>query len=353
VVEFSDAVSTAVDSVSEQVQKLAEDYDDAYNSAYESFSGQYSLWEKADSVATTSVDNIMAAMQSQEAYWESYASNLENLAGRNIDGLAAMVASMDDGSAESASALAAMASASDEQLQSMVTQYQSLQDAQSKTADDVADLETNFSATMEQLEQDLETTIDNMNMEDDAATAAKSTMDAYVQAILDSKSSAVSAAEQVANATAAALAAQAPTTTTSSVSLPGHASGTTNAEDAFVAGENGPELILGRAGSTVFPSEETDRIINAVSERTDNPQITTPATTESLSVAQSNVSEQTSADASEKRVTISLEGAGSINVSGQVDKESVWESMKDDIKSTFMSILQEEIYEEGAMAYEF
>jgi hypothetical protein len=361
VVEFSDAVSTAVDSVSEQVQKLAEEYDDVYSSAYESFSGQYELWETADEVATTSVDNIMAAMQSQEEYWESYAANLENLAGRNIEGLSDMVASMDDGSAASASALAAMADASDEQLQSMVEQYQSLQDAQSQTADDVAELETNFSTTMEQLEQDLEETIDNMNMEDDAATAAKNTMDAYVQTILDSKSSAASAADQVAKATAAALGAYDPSTVLSSsytltpshVTMPEHALGTTNAEDAFIAGENGPELILGRSGSTVFPSEETDRIINAVSDRTDNPQITTLTTADSVSTAQSNSTGQASESASEKKVTISLEGAGSISVSGQADKESVWESMKDDIKATFMSILQEEIYEEGDMAYEF
>jgi hypothetical protein len=135
--------------------------------------------------------------------------------------------------------------------------------------------------------------------------------------------------------------------------MPEHALGTTNAEDAFIAGENGPELILGRSGSTVFPSEETDRIINAVSDRTDNPQITTLTTADSVSTAQSNSTSQASESASEKKVTISLEGAGSISVSGQADKESVWESMKDDIKATFMSILQEEIYEEGDMAYEF
>lgn len=32
----------------------------------------------------------------------------------------------------------------------------------------------------------------------------------------------------------------------------------------FVAGENGPELIVGKQGSTVFPTEETDKIIDAL-----------------------------------------------------------------------------------------
>ena len=48
-------------------------------------------------------------------------------------------------------------------------------------------------------------------------------------------------------------------------SIPGHASGTTDAEDVFVAGENGPELIVGQSGSTVFPARETERILNAIS----------------------------------------------------------------------------------------
>lgn len=55
-----------------------------------------------------------------------------------------------------------------------------------------------------------------------------------------------------------------------------NATGTTNAADAFIAGEDGPELIIGKAGSTVFPADETDRIINAV---TDNDNRVTSATT--------------------------------------------------------------------------
>jgi TP901 family phage tail tape measure protein len=351
-VEFGDAVQTAVESVSGDLEELAAKYDEAYDSAYESFSGQYALWEEADSVATTSVDNLMSAMQSQEEYWESYAASLENLTGRNVEGLSEMVASIDDGSAESASALAAMASASDEKLQQMVTQYKNLQDAQSQAANGVADMETDFSATMEKLEKDLEDTVDNMNMEDDAAAAAKSTMDAYVQNILAAKNSAVSAAEQVSNATAAALAAQAPSVT-KVTEAEADASGTTNSADVFVAGEDGPELIVGHAGSTVFPTGETDKIISAVSGRTDNPQMMSLSAAERVSAASANTQSRSSSGTEEKKLTISIEGSGSVGVSSGTDKESVWESVKENFKSAFMSLLEEEIYEEGAMTYEF
>lgn len=66
-----------------------------------------------------------------------------------------------------------------------------------------------------------------------------------------------------------------PPTTTPTV--PGHAGGTTDAEDIFVAGENGPELIVGKQGSTVFPTEETDRIIDALNGIDDAPAKATAA----------------------------------------------------------------------------
>ena len=43
-------------------------------------------------------------------------------------------------------------------------------------------------------------------------------------------------------------------------SVPGHAQGSTNTENAFIAGENGPELITGHPHKTVFTAEETRNI---------------------------------------------------------------------------------------------
>lgn len=48
--------------------------------------------------------------------------------------------------------------------------------------------------------------------------------------------------------------------------IPANATGTTDAENIFLAGERGPELVVGARGSTVFPTGETQRIIDAVSE---------------------------------------------------------------------------------------
>ncbi len=45
------------------------------------------------------------------------------------------------------------------------------------------------------------------------------------------------------------------------IPLPGFASGTHYAPDALIAGENGPELIVGAGGSTIYPADETRRML--------------------------------------------------------------------------------------------
>jgi hypothetical protein len=229
----------------------------------------------------------------------------------------------------------------------MVDSFNNLQTAQSQTADDMADLETNFSESMAQIEADMEDAVEKMNMEDDASTAAKATMQAYIDAITAMKGSAISAAESVAQATANAL------NTTTSVSVPGHAGGTTDSERVYVAGEEGPELILSGGGDTVFPAAETEKIISAVSdneEKSDNPQIGYMPVNTSTPVMRASDDISSS---KEKTITLRLEGSGSIGVNKDTSVESVWDNIKDNLKSTFMSILQEEMYEEGAGVYEF
>jgi len=50
------------------------------------------------------------------------------------------------------------------------------------------------------------------------------------------------------------------------LSIQANATGTTDAENIFLAGEYGPELVVGARGSTVFPAGETQQIIEAMSE---------------------------------------------------------------------------------------
>lgn len=142
---------------------------------------------------------------------------------------------------------------------------------------------------------------------------------------------------------------------TPTVELEGYATGTTSSEDSFIAGEDGPELVLGHSDSTVFPSDETDRVVDAVmtlynkpTERTDD--IYVP-------VATGNVSEDKSAggdEASTRKILLEIAGKGNIELTGgKVDKEMLLSFLYEYLKPVLSEILTQEIYEEGDMAYEY
>lgn len=354
---YADAVSGGVNSVKAELETLAESYDAAYNDALTSFEGQYALWDKVENKSKTSVDKINQAMQSQIDYWNEYAENLDKLQNRNIDGLPDMLKELDDGSQESAAALSAMANATDEQLEKMVKKYQKLQSAQSKTAEEVGELESDFSTHLDEMSKKLKDSVEKMNMEKDASSAAQKTLQGYINSINSMKGQAVSAAQAVAQATANALKTPTPTKPTSIVGptlptkLPGHASGTTNSEKVYVAGEEGPELIISGGGDEVFPHSDTEEIISAVNGKSDNEQVTAPVEMRTTSLTDTSVNG--GSNDKNKTITIKLEGAGTINVNAGVSPDDVWENFKGDIKSVFMKLLKEEIFEEGAGAYEF
>lgn len=137
---------------------------------------------------------------------------------------------------------------------------------QDAAAQATADWVTDYENQLDDFQKKMEGTVDSLDLSDEAGKAAKDTIAEYVQKLKDGKKDAVAAAKDVAASVALALqngsTPSVPASTTTTV--PGHAGGTTDAEDVFVAGENGPELIVGKQGSTVFPTEETDKIIDAL-----------------------------------------------------------------------------------------
>lgn len=344
--EAQQAVSSAAMGIETELQELAAAYDEAYQAALSSIQGQYSLWDEVDDISATSASTLMSNLDSQISYWQNYADNLESLQNRNIEGLDKLLSSIDDGSEESAAALAGMANASDSELQKMVDKFGKLQDEQDRTAGNVADLETDFSDKMDAIAKDAATTIDNMNLSDEATTAATATMNAYISAI---KSADVSGAVAAKINEAKSLLNAGTVNIGGSSNVPKHAGGTTNAEDVFIAGEEGPELIVGKAGATVYTAEETEQIIN----RSFN---ISPSESNYISKSQSAPDfGSSSSGGSEKVIVLKLEGLGSIRLSGSggVSKSEVIDILTEQIKPVLVSVLSDEIYEEGEDSYDY
>ena len=379
VVTAEDAVSVAIGKTQDRITALAEEYSKAYQSALDSIEGQYSLWDKVSNKvlnAKTSVTDFQEALKSQAEYWDNYSENLDKLQNRDVKGLDDVLASMNDGSEESAAALAGMAEASDAELAKIVRNFKKLQTAQDEAATNIAGISTNYDDELTKIQDSMDKTVENMAKEDEAATAAEKTIQSYINKIRNMQGSVSAAASYVANAAARALTKNAPEPTTESdttataTPAPAHANGTTNAErlfiageagpelivskaaayangttdsdDYYIAGEKGPELIIGQQGSTVFPAGETERIINAIGER------------QPVNVFGPSSGGGDRSSASEKHILLEIAGSGAIDIKGSgMDKEGILEIVQNHLKPILMNIIQQEVYEEGDLSYEY
>lgn len=396
-VSWEEAATAAYENVKDRVTELCEAYGEAYNAALESFEGQFGLFDeasmKSEDYLNATVENAQEAMNSQLAYWEEYNSNLNamteyasTLTGEARENYDALIAYAQDGSEQAAGLADSIAKAIESGDEAAITELANtvaaVSEQQEAAAAATADWKTNFTAEMDEIEKEMQATVEGMNLDAEAKESATATIQSYADAIRAGKANAVSAAEEVANAVATAFSSAKTTvsvnvssaSTGSAVTVPGHANGTTSAESAFIAGEeghelivskaaayangttdsdpyyiageNGPELIIGQQGSTVFPTEETDRIIDALGNK------------QPLQVFAENHGGGDSEKATEqvKRILLEVAGSGAIEVaggSGGADKETILEVLYEHLKPVLMNIIQSEIYEEGELSYEF
>lgn len=251
--EFQSEIS----GVQQKLNALIEAYNEAYSAAYESISGQYQLWDEAAKVVATSAGSINSALESQITYWQDYNANLQSLTDRSadIEGLSDMIASFADGSSDSVNAIAGMAGATDEQLATMVANWKTLQQEQQNAAGSVADLKTDFTATMDELQTALAEDIEAMDLGDEAKASAQATIQGFIDGAVGMLPQVTAAYNRVAAAARAALSASG---TGTAGSIPGYAVGTQSAAPGFaLVGEHGPELVYFNGGEQVMTAEET------------------------------------------------------------------------------------------------
>lgn len=268
-VSYEEAVSTA----QTELDNLTAAYDKAYESARTSIEGQIGLFDTMKTSSELSISDMEKAMQSQTDYLNLYSENLKKAAEYGLDD--GLIKSLSDGSEESAGYINAiiqnieklggstegMPAAASKFVTEFNSKFEETKKAKDTFADNVAKMETDFDEKMGEIETRMS---ENMEMTDKARKAAQDTIKAYCDAIRSMTGEAGSAAEAVASAAASHL-KTAPTTTPTTTTVAGHANGTLSAqEDVYIAGEEGPELIIGARGSEVFPTQETERILAAV-----------------------------------------------------------------------------------------
>lgn len=428
-VSYEEAVSAAVSTAQTELDNLTAAYDKAYESARTSIEGQIGLFDTMKTSSELSISDMEKAMQSQTDYLNLYSENLKKAAEYGLDD--GLIKSLSDGSEESAGYINAiiqnieklggstegMPAAASKFVTEFNSKFEETEKAKDTFADNVAKMETDFDEKMGEIETRMSKTVQNMEMTDEARKAAQDTIKAYCDAIRSMTGEAGSAAEAVANAAASHL-KTAPTTTPTTTTVTGHANGTLSAqEDVYIAGEKGPELIIGARGSEVFPTQETERIlaaVNSAENATNAPEPTASPlpendlpegmeavkeysyltadgqgsdaqptgieyvepevqaqTTEEAAPAEEapvNTTAPAASDAQQEAPASSSDAPSigetvkriilDINGSGSIDvggmnEESVLDILTRHAKPVLMSIIKGEIFEEGDLAYDF
>ena len=251
-----------IEDVTGQMSALTEAYNEAYGAALDSISGQYALWDEAAAVVETSAGSINSALESQITYWQDYNTNLQSLTERSadIEGLSAVIASFADGSQDSVNAVAGMANATDEELAAMVANWQTLQQEQEAAAGSVAELKTDFTSTMDELQTELAADIEAMDLGDEATAAGRATIQGYIDAANDMLPAVRSAYADLARAASNALGTPSYSNSAYAANsrVPMYASGTDNAAPGLaLVGEDGPELVYFNGGEKVMDAAKT------------------------------------------------------------------------------------------------
>ena len=269
--KWEEAASEAIQGVQGDLDNLAAAYDEAFESAQKSIQNTVSLTSELSNETEITTGKLTETWESQIEWIKKYSENLQKAQKYGItDGL---ITSLSDGSEESGKYINQIISELDglnekdakELVKKLNDDFNGVKSAEGEFAKTVADYKTDFSNTMDSLQKKAESTINAMNLSDEAKKSAKETVQAYVSEI-NSQIAGASFGNATGAVKSAVLSALTPNGVyayaQASPFVEANAKGTKHSADVFLAGEEGPELIVNAEGSQVFTAAETQRILN-------------------------------------------------------------------------------------------
>lgn len=354
--KYSEKASGAMDLVSEKLSGMSEAYKENYDSAYQSISGRLGLFEDMEVGASKSIDEMIGSLKSQSDYMAEYGAYMQSAMELGVD--KGILENLSDGSQESAAILKEIVTNGSNRIDELNANFARVEESKKTFSTVIAGMETCYADGLDkmlgeteqyntELRNSIEDGVNNLDLSDEATSAARKTLDAYVSEIESQVDAAVSAAERVASSVSSAL-----SKTNVKSSIAGHADGTTYGENVYLAGEEGPELIVGREGSEVFPASETAKILSAVMNNRESEENIPMAPPEAVTTV-IHENKETSTNTQNRNLTLTINGKGALDIGQSVSRKDLMSFMREELEGAIMNIMLKEIYEEGDIAHEF
>ena len=159
--DFVSQMASGTADIESRFDSLNEAYADTYASAYESISQTVGLFNTLDSSAQTTIDDMIAGLDSQMEFFGKYAENIDTVISWGID--EGLLANLSDGSLESAQYLQAIVDGGEQKMHELNEKFEMVEEGKQTLSEKLTDAKINADEIGDEIVKDAEDMITKMN----------------------------------------------------------------------------------------------------------------------------------------------------------------------------------------------